>query len=33
MRGLKLAGIGGYVAPLGVKRATPDMGLLFDGQA
>jgi hypothetical protein len=25
MRGLKLAGIGGYVAPLGVNGATPDI--------
>jgi hypothetical protein len=33
MRDLKLAGIGRYVAPLGVNGATPDMGLLSNGKA
>jgi hypothetical protein len=31
MRDLKLAGIGRYVAPWDQSGATPDIGLMFNG--
>jgi hypothetical protein len=33
MLGLKLAGVGRYVAPLSVKGATPDIALNFNRKA